>query len=100
MQPSTVNYNSAGFNLVNRYGEDNDMKLTEKDKGLLLKWGYSERDFAQIEEATRRTIYIYCGKEIDREKVIYLLGDEQYLSGISRSTFHFSATRETRDGHI
>lgn len=76
------------------------MKLTEKDKELLLKWGHSERDFAQIEEATRRTTYRYCGKEIEREKAIYLLGDEQYLSGISRSAFHFSATQETRDGHI
>lgn len=73
------------------------MKLTQDDKALLIKWGHTEHDFAQIEEATRRTTYSYCGERINREKAISLLGREQYLSGIARSAFHYTAMRETED---
>lgn len=76
------------------------MELTQDDKALLLRWGYIECDLAKIEEATQRAIYKYCGKQISRDKAIRLLGRERYLSGISRSAFHYSAARRTDDGQV
>lgn len=76
------------------------MKLTKKDKDLLSSWGYTERDFSQIEEAMRcdKTKYDLDGKPIGREKAIQLLGRLKYLAGISRSAFHWSAAQMTDDG--
>lgn len=76
------------------------MKLTAADKKMLLEWGHPERDLAQIEEACKRskTTYKMGGIFISREEAISLLGREQYLSGISRSAFHYTASRQTEDG--
>ena len=72
------------------------MKLTVSDKKLLTNWGHPERDFAQIEEAMQKskTKYKLGSRHVSREKAIQLLGREIYLSGISRSAFHFTAARE------
>lgn len=78
------------------------MKLTNTDKEYLKHIGYNISDFEQIEKATRKTIYTLCngynGDEtiINTEKAIELLGREEYLSGISRSAFHWSSVRETK----
>lgn len=74
------------------------MKITIVDKELLTKWGHREEDFNQIEKATIKTTY-----ETDREKIsvneaLDILGRETYLSGISRSAFHWSACRENEEG--
>lgn len=76
------------------------MKLTKADKELLTKWGHEESDFPQIERAfdKRVTTYQMGGKPIARDEAIEALGREDYLSGISRSAFHYSATREARNG--
>lgn len=74
------------------------MKLTQTDKALLLDMGHPESDFGQIEEATRRTDYEYCGRQISREEAISLLGRRSYLAGIGRSAFHYSADQVTPDG--
>lgn len=50
------------------------MKLTQTDKAILADMGHPESDFAQIEEATRKTIYECDGKEFERDKAIALLG--------------------------
>lgn len=71
------------------------MKLTQADKAILLDMGYLESDLSQIEEATRRTLYEYDGKQIDREEAITLLGRRSYLAGIARSAFHWSAAQHT-----
>ena len=78
------------------------MKLTNEDKGLLLDWGHTEKDFAQIEEAFQKskTTYQMDGARITREKALELLGRRQYLAGIARSAFHFTATQETEAGKI
>lgn len=73
------------------------MKLTNKDRKLLIKWGHDEKDFNQIEEATRKTVYEMNGKRIPRKKALEVLGKEEYLSGISRSAFHQSAVRNNND---
>lgn len=72
------------------------MKLTVSDKELLTAWGHPEKDFPQIEEALQKskTKYKLGAKPISRDKAIALLGRKVYLSGISRSAFHFTAARE------
>lgn len=76
------------------------MKLTKEDKRLLQSWGVEERNFAQIEEALNatKTKYELNGKPISRERAIELLGRKDYLSGIVRSAFHYTAARETQTG--
>lgn len=69
------------------------MKLTNSDKTLLKSWGYEEKDFAQIEEATQKTDYILNNKKISQKEALGKLGRKEYLSGISRSAFHFTAMR-------
>lgn len=74
------------------------MELTKKDIKILRDWGYKGKDINQIEIATSLTKYEYKGKLICDVKARKLLGDEEYLSGISRSAFHWSSSRETPDG--
>lgn len=71
------------------------MKLTEEDKKLLLSWGFAEGDFRQIEEAMQKskTKYKLGSVRISREEAIRLLGRREYLSGLSRSAFHYTAAR-------
>lgn len=76
------------------------MKLTNRDKEILKEWGYSEDNLKQIEEATRKTVYELNGKEkISCQEAIRLIGRKAFLSGISRSAFHWSASRYTKDGN-
>ena len=75
------------------------MKLTKSDKNILREWGYLDNDFPQIEEATRKTVYTMAGDvQISLQKAIELLGREEYLSGVARSSFHMSAVRESENG--
>jgi hypothetical protein len=74
------------------------MKLTIKDKELLLKWGYEEEHLKQIERATTKTIYKMDRKKISANEAIDILGRETYLSGISRSAFHWTACRDNGKG--
>ena len=77
------------------------MKLTKADKEYLKDIGYAIRDFEQIEKATGKTTYTMVdentGEEtkINREKTIEIIGRKAYLSGISRSAFHWTSVRET-----
>ena len=84
------------------------MKLTETDKKQLKENGYVESDFPQIERAmqksktTYKVVDIKTGdkKIISREKAIEILGRETWLSGISRSAFHWTATRDNMRGYF
>ncbi len=62
------------------------MRLADSDKECLKAWGYPEQDMKQIEEG-----------RISAEKASKLLGREAYLSGLSRSAFHWSASRDIGD---
>ena len=73
------------------------MKLTEKDKNYLRNLGNKDADLKQIEEAANVTTYTNRGKRISRNKAIELLGREEWLSGISRSAFHWTAGRMAKD---
>ena len=74
------------------------MKLSTSDRKMLKSWGHTAKDLNQIEVATSLTAYEYKGKLVCDVKARELLGDEGYLSGISRSAFHYSASRQTPDG--
>ena len=74
------------------------MKLTENDNKRLLSWGFLEKDFVQIEEATRKTKYTLDDQVITQREALRVLGRKTYLSGISRSAFHYSASRTSEDG--
>lgn len=74
------------------------MKLTNEDKKLLMKWGFLKKDFNQIERATTNTTYEMDEMEIARSQALDVLGREQYLSGIARSAFHWSACRDNEKG--
>jgi hypothetical protein len=74
------------------------MKLTSEDKKILKENGYLDKDMHQIEEATARTVYEMNDKEISQKKALEVLGREEYLSGISRSAFHWSAVRSNSNG--
>lgn len=79
------------------------MKLNKRQKEILLKWGHTNEDISQIENAISFTTYTICnGKEkrIGRKKVIELLGEKEWLSGISRSSFHWTSYRKVNDNEI
>ena len=76
------------------------MKLTQKDKEILLEMNVSEKDFPQIEAVSRKTKYILspCGfgygdKKISAKTAMEILGRKTFLSGLSRSAFHWEAVR-------
>lgn len=77
--------------------------LTDVDKELLTHYGYTATDFAQIEECANKSVYILDeespgARPIRIEEALQLLGRELFLSGISRSAFHWTSSRETPDG--
>ena len=76
------------------------MRLSREDKELLHAMGVEDRDFEQIEEALRAdmTSYKLESRRISRKQAIELLGMYDFLSGIARSAFHWTAVRETPDG--
>ena len=80
------------------------MKLIKEDKKLLKGWGIEEEDFNQIERAIKKTVYELkvkdITKEITQEEALKILGREEFLSGISRSSFHWSAVRNKEDKTI
>ena len=74
------------------------MKLLNEDKTYLKDLGYSEQNIRQIQEAIGKTVYTLDQKKISSKCAIEILGRKVFLSGISRSAFHWSATREAEDG--
>ena len=63
-----------------------------------------ESSFRQINEAMRRTKYTlvtpYASRKIRKEEAVEILGEDLYLSGIQRSAFHGTATREVMGGEF
>lgn len=75
------------------------MKLTNEDKELLMDWGHPKEDLKQIERATSKTIYtLDSGEKISASEALTILGRNVYLSGISRSAFHWTSYRESEKG--
>ena len=78
------------------------MKLTKEMQAYLLKKGYANKEFAQIEQATQeKYTKLECkGKRISHKEARASLGDKEYISGIARSAFHWSAVRVGTKGII
>lgn len=79
-----------------------DMVLQTKDVNLLLSWGYQVAEIPQIQDAIYKSEYMQYEleppykeiKQLTAEEAYKKLGHRQFLSGISRSAFHWSASRE------
>lgn len=72
------------------------MKLNEKEKNMLIKWGYSNEDIQQIEHL--KYTYTLVNKNVEKKllekEARKILTVEDFLSGIARSAFHKTASRE------
>lgn len=75
-------------------------KLTTEEKEHLLADGHSEDDLVQIQKAANayKTTYEIDGRRINRDEAIALLGRENFISGLARSAFHWTAARDTLNG--
>lgn len=84
------------------------MKLGKSDKEMLLDLGYDEADIKQISSVVSKTVYTYYSsstsnsglvrtQKISSEKAKSLLGDRDFLTGLARSAFHFTASRTVGD---
>lgn len=86
------------------------MKLTDEHKKILAAWGFRfPYEIAQIEHALSERITNYTilsnnryqrERIISREEALQLLGTTTFLSGIARSTFHFTSARQTKNGEL
>ena len=82
------------------------MKLNKNDKEILKKWGNLDKDMRQLQEAANKTKYElhytengkYASKRIGVKEVIAVLGREEWLSGISRSAFHWTCAKPVYGG--
>ena len=79
--------------------------LSAEHQAIILNFGYPKKDLEQIEAALSKTDFelYYDNGNIEDEaitidKAIEILGEELFLSGICRSAFHWSATREIKKG--
>lgn len=82
------------------------IKMTEERKQMFRDTGHEEGDMRQLSEALRRTKYKVSNREDDRTtpisavQALEILGEKKFLSGISRSAYHYTAARETEDGEF
>lgn len=80
------------------------MKLTKADIEQLKAWGFAERDIPQIQDAANKTKYeMLCvggAWKVGVRDVIDEIGRDGWLSGISRSAFHWTATRFNNDKSV
>ena len=86
---------------LRRKGNGKKFVLSEEDRKELLSYGlYTEKDLPQIEEAANRSTFTVLNKDgkdirvINVWETIEALGRETFLSGISRSAFHWTCARE------
>lgn len=68
--------------------------LSLEDQQILKSFGYLEEDIQQIDKSYRVTEYKADRKKISAKKAREILGDLDFLSGLSRSSFHWSASRD------
>lgn len=85
-------------------------KLTDEDKKFLVdSLGHPNSDLWQIEQGfnqvklsiTDNNIVIGCKTRIcKQQRAIKAIGRETFLSGLSRASFHATATRVSSDGRF
>lgn len=82
--------------------------MNKEQENILRDLGVDERDFWQIGEAIKKTVYTlitetewdYKEKQIGKRKVIELIGLRAFLSCISRSAFHWTTCTTSKAGEI
>lgn len=77
-------------------------KLSDEDIKTLKRFGHEDEDIPQIQEALLKTKFTYCEddkevREISAQEAVELLGKEQFLSGLGRSAYHYTAYRKIND---
>ena len=85
-------------------------KLTDEDKKYLVdRLGHPNTDLQQIEQGfnqvslsiTDNNIVIGCKtRKCKQERAIKAIGRETFLNGLSRASFHATATRVSSDGRF
>lgn len=77
------------------------MKLTKEDVEQLKAWGFREQDIPQLQEAANKTRYelidVGGGRTVGVRDVVKEIGRTNWLSGIARSAFHWTAVRFNDD---
>lgn len=83
--------------------------LKKTDIPILINMGCSEEEIEQINNAVYLTDYTYTDynnlyyfgrQNISAKRAREILGDEEFLSGLARSSFHYSASRETENARV
>ena len=75
------------------------MKLTKKDKDLLIKRGYQNYELSEIESSRFKyemfwgTNGLHSAIKVTQKQAIQMLGREDFISGIARATYHDTAVR-------
>ena len=83
------------------------IRLTQEEKDIIIGFGYADEDIKQIERAMQKSKTQYrliplktnsneSPKNISKEEAVNILGKRDYLSGIARSAFHWTAHRENQ----
>ena len=74
-------------------------RLTEEDRAILARFGHPETDFQQIEKAANKTLFVLDNERaVNAWEALEILGRENFLSGLGRSAFHWTSSREAADG--
>lgn len=74
-----------------------EFKLNKREIDLLKKWGYPEEDIKQIEESVLAgEFFTNKGKKVDWLTAKRIVGSIEFLSGISRSAFHWTCMRNNQ----
>ena len=79
------------------------MRWSNEDTKLLQEWGYPQDDIVQIKRARKFVMLELSNKEVEDKKIsidkaIEILGREDFLSGLSRASFHWTSVRENDKG--
>lgn len=73
--------------------------LKKTDVKQLKEWGYSLQDIMQIDDVVDYTLFETSRKKrIDEFIARRMLGTYNFLSGLSRAAFHWSAERDCANG--
>lgn len=89
-------------NVFSKECEVDFMRFTKADIKLLMSWGYTEEDIAQIKDAAKakHTVYLMGGKQITAEQAIAVLGRSSYLSGLCHSAFYYFSEVSGKNGEV
>jgi len=78
------------------------MQWNKKNIDMLRNWGYSEEDIKQIKTSGKylklTDITTARPKRLLQFQAKQILGEKEFISGMARAAFHFTAVRESEDG--